>query len=317
MACYYPLTQYRSAKNDGSYTFNPKEAHRHSQRQISCGQCWGCQLEYSRMWATRCMHEAQMHPDHTNHFLTLTLNDENLPDNNSLHKPHLINFWKRLRKEGYKFKYYACGEYGDEYHRPHYHAIIFGLVIPDKKHHSNRNGNNLYTSKTIEGLWTHGHVTIGNVTFESCAYVSRYINKRQAKKIGHFEYEIIDSQTGEILDHLEPEYSAMSKGIGESYYDKYKSDMYQPGTDGTCIIRGDIKTKTPLYYDNKFKAEKKNKKRVEQIQKRRQDKAKLLKPENTRERLIIKEKLALTIINKKLPRTFKGVENEINIHSIR
>ncbi len=245
------------------------------------------------------MHHAQMHKN--NQYVTLTYNDENLPANNTLNKLHLVNFWKRLRKAGYKFSYYACGEYGDKTHRPHYHAIIFGLELHDKIYHSTNNNHHLYTSKTLERVWTHGNVIIGNVSFESCAYVARYINKKQGKKIGEFEYEIIDNETGEILDHLTPEYSSMSKGIGKSFYQKYKTDMYG-GTNGTCIIRGDIKTPTPKYYDNLFKKDKKNEKRMEQIQQGRSEAAIKAKPNNTRARLITRESIALRIIKNKLPR---------------
>ncbi len=234
-----------------------------------------------------------------NQYVTLTYNDENLPTDNTLHKPHLVNFWKRLRKAGYKFSYYACGEYGDDSHRPHYHAIIFGLKLDDKKYYRNHNGNNLYTSETLKGLWTHGNVIIGNVSFESCSYVARYINKKNGKKVGLYEYEIIDNETGEILDHLEPEFASMSKGIGESFYEKYKDDMYS-GTAGTCVVRGDITTPTPKYYDKKFKKE--NETRINQIKERRKQKAIADKPNNTRARLITREQIAKRVIQKKLVR---------------
>ncbi len=297
MPCYYPLTQYRSKKNDGTYTFNTKHGYIHSGHNIKCGQCWGCQLDYAREWATRCMHHAQMHK--YNQYVTLTLDDENLPSDNTLHKPHLTNFWKRLRKAGYKFSYYACGEYGDTTHRPHYHAIIFGLELHDKIYYRRNLNNNLYTSETLKRLWTHGNVIIGNVSFESCSYVARYINKKQGKKVGLYEYEIIDNETGEILDHLTPEFSTMSKGIGKSFYEKYHEDMFT-GTDGTCVVRGDILTPTPKYYNNIHK--KSHPKRMEEIQNNKRKEAIIAKPENTRARLMTREQIAIRVIQKKLVR---------------
>lgn len=326
MACYYPRTMYRSKSNDGTYTFDTKTGHIHSGFPVKCQQCWGCRLDRSGAWAVRCMDEAQMH--NHNQFITLTYNNENIPNNNSLHKPHLTNFWKRLRqllarnpelglceydityKKNRKgiltkrfkpiIKYYSCGEYGDETYRPHYHAVIFGLNLPDKKYHSHNNGNNLYTSKAIERLWTHGHAYIGDVTFESAAYVARYIMKKTLGIFAHTDYEIIDSETGKIIGTITPEYSAMSKGIGEKHYEQFKSDIYS-GTNGIVIVRGGHQRAAPIYYDNKFQEE--NPKRMEQIKKRRQKNAKANRGNATRSRLITREKLAISIITKKLPRT--------------
>ena len=68
-----------------------------------------------------------MHPH--NAYITLTYNDDHLPANGSLQPRDLQLFWKRLRKARTPgIRYYACGEYGDQTARPHYHAIIFGKV---------------------------------------------------------------------------------------------------------------------------------------------------------------------------------------------
>ena len=42
---------------------------------------------------------------------------------------------KRLRdRVGYgRFRFYACGEYGETTNRPHYHAILFNYDFPDKQ----------------------------------------------------------------------------------------------------------------------------------------------------------------------------------------
>ena len=112
---------------------------------VPCGQCTGCRSEYSRQWALRNMHEASLKPD--NCFITLTYDKKNLPQNNSLDKKAFPKFIRSLRKRNKRDKknqirYYACGEYGDNFGRPHYHAILFnyfpGDVVPLKK--------DLYTS---------------------------------------------------------------------------------------------------------------------------------------------------------------------------
>ena len=231
---------------------------------LPCGQCTECRLEKSKDWAIRCMHESQMHPQ--NHFITLTYSDENLPRNNSLDPGQLKNFIKKVRKDR-KFRYFACGEYGDKTGRPHYHAILFGLELDDLEYYKTENENQLFTSKYLDSKWKHGHVIVGNVTFESCAYVARYILKKQNGE--NFAKRYVDLQTGELLQ--EPEFVRMSNrpGIGFDFYRKYMADIYQKGTDGTVYIRGGIPCKTPRYYDNQF--EKDHPERMAEIKLKREE----------------------------------------------
>lgn len=65
-------------------------------RQLACGQCIGCKLEYARQWAVRCVNEAQLYKH--NAFITLTYDDAHLPSDNGLHYEHFQTFIKRLRK---------------------------------------------------------------------------------------------------------------------------------------------------------------------------------------------------------------------------
>ena len=90
-------------------------------------------------------------------------------------------FMKRLRKKyGSQVRFFHCGEYGDLNKRPHYHAILFGVDFAhDRKLWSQKDGMKLFTSESLEKLWPYGFCTIGQVTFESCAYVARYIMKKQ------------------------------------------------------------------------------------------------------------------------------------------
>ena len=129
--------------------------------EIPCGKCIGCRLEYSRQWANRMMLEAKYHSQ--NWFVTLTYDDLHVPrsyygDPNSgealpsltLRKRDIQLFFKRLRKQtGQNFRYYACGEYGENTHRPHYHFIVFGLELDDLQFLRRCENFNYYTSDTI------------------------------------------------------------------------------------------------------------------------------------------------------------------------
>jgi len=190
MACYHPLTAYLSGHQTNNATGKSfrrvsfKETDEHD-RQISlpCGQCVGCRLERSRQWAMRCIHEAQLHQN--NCFITLTYDDEHLPKDLSLDHREFQLFFKRLRKANphIKIRYYMAGEYGSTRGRPHFHACIFGYDFHDKKLFSRTSaGSLLYRSQELEKLWPYGYSTIGDVTFESAAYVARYIMQKQTGK---------------------------------------------------------------------------------------------------------------------------------------
>lgn len=207
---------------------------------LPCGQCVGCRLERSRSWAIRCSLEKQLHKDSC--FLTLTYDDEHLPRDYSLHKEHLTNFFKRLRfNESIKFRYFACGEYGDLYSRPHYHVILFGYRPDDLVPVGQSMGNILYTSPKILKAWQNqGYVSLGEVTFESCAYTARYIMKK-----------ITGDKAEEYYHGREPEYVVMSRrpGIAHDWLLKYDGDVYP---NDYVVVRGDIKTKPPRYFDNLY-----------------------------------------------------------------
>jgi hypothetical protein len=220
MPCYKPLEAWYSKDVNPSgrrgIVFNPSLAlQRDDPINISCGQCIGCRLERSRQWAIRCMHEASLHEE--NSFITLTFSPEHLVarDNPwSLDVRDWQLFMKRLRKRtGKKIRFYHCGEYGELHKRPHYHACLFGYDFPDKRLWRVVNGQRLYTSYFLQELWPYGFSTIGTVTFESAAYVARYIMKKVSGKNADDYYQWFDDETGEIFDR-HPEYTTMSRRPG-------------------------------------------------------------------------------------------------------
>ncbi len=243
--------------------------------KIPCGRCIGCRLEYSRQWAIRCVHEAQLHEK--NSFITLTYNDENLPEDGSLNKKHFQDFMKRLRKqldkEGIKIRYYHCGEYGEKLKRPHYHAIICGYDFPDRKLFKVKQGVRLYRSEMLERLWQYGFSTVGDVTFESAAYVARYVLKK-----------VTGDKAEEHYQGKQQEYTTMSRrpGIGKEWLLKYKDDVYNYDH---VIIRNGIKCRPPKYYDEIYDEIEPEK--MEKIKIKRRKKAK--EGEYTYERLRAKE----------------------------
>lgn len=230
------------------------------------------------------MHEAQMHKENT--YITLTYNEEHLPINESLDVKHWQDFMKALRHSlpNKKIRFFHCGEYGGLHKRAHYHAIIFGHEFRDKiPWGTSPDGSPLYMSQKLTDIWSKGNTVIGDLTFQSAAYVARYIVKKINGKKAELHYTHI-TRHGEIVQR-KPEYATMSrnKGIGSSWYEKYKSDVYP---SGYCVING-RKTGPPKYYQ--FILEQENNAEF-QIQK---DKLLVQKHitrlDNTKKRLLVKE----------------------------
>lgn len=258
MPCYHPVTAWRAKDENGNgkrpLVFVEAKGMDNSQLEVPCGGCVGCRIDRSRQWALRLMHESKLH-EH-NCFLTLTYSDLHLPKDGSLVKKHFQDFMKRLRRRharangGAKIRYYMCGEYGDKDGRPHYHAILFGVNFSDARAHSKgSNGDQLYSSKLLDEIWSHGYCLIGSVTPESCGYVSRYIMKKVTGDLAEDHYRRVDFFTGECVDLL-PEYNDMSRrpGIGLDFFKKYESDFFPRDT---AVMKGK-EFPVPKYYDRQL-----------------------------------------------------------------
>jgi hypothetical protein len=252
MGCYHPLKAYQTGTTiNGKKIVSFKEErdeHKYPQIAIPCGKCIGCKLDKAKQWAIRCIHEASLYEQ--NCFITLTFNEEYLPEDHSIDKRHLQLFFKKLRNritDGRTIKYFACGEYGEQRNRPHYHALIFNYDFPDKRlWKKTEAGELIYRSEILEKLWPYGYSSIGNVTFESAGYVARYQFKKQKDKKS---YELVDDETGELFN-LEPEFLLMSRGgkkghgIGYEWFKKYHED-----TNKDYLTVNRMKVGVPKYYD--------------------------------------------------------------------
>jgi len=202
-------------------------------------------------WASRMMHEAQLH-EH-NSFITLTYDDNHLPPNGSLAPDDITLFFKRLRRtlKGKKILYYYCGEYGENLSRPHYHIALFNHDFhTDRLPHRETQSGKVYRSPTLEKLWTNGFSEIGNLEYDSARYVAGYIQKKVNGKKQDEHYTQLDQSTGE-LTLLHPEFARMSRrpAIGLNWIQQYSNDIYNYDV---CHV-GDKKLRPPPYYDKWLK----------------------------------------------------------------
>jgi len=285
MPCYHPLHAFRSREPGINGKHNIAFSGAGESIDLPCGQCIGCRLEKSRQWAIRCVHESQMHEK--NSFITLTYNNENLPPTGSVDVKHWQKFMKRLRKNtGLKIRFFHCGEYGDQLGRPHYHACMFGYDPDDKVFYKNtENGDKLYTSESLDQVWSMGNCYLGELNFASAAYTARYIMKKVTGKQALKHYEsAINKQTGEISIKT-PEYITMSRkpGIGRSWYEKYKKDIYP----GDFTVLNGKKIKSPRYYD--YLLEQEDPELLINLKQLRKQESKTQLHDQTKARLLVRE----------------------------
>ena len=220
--------------------------------RLPCGRCIGCRLKYSQMWAIRCVHEASMHD--ANCVVTLTYDAKHLPANGSLFYADFQGFLKRLRqhrrrfflRERFKLKrfsdlsvaqarelvrlskvrFFCGGEYGEQNLRPHFHAVLFNFDFHDKRVCGSRDGQAcLWHSVELERLWGKGGCTVGAMSFESAAYIARYVVKKVFGDMADDHYRVGTDE------ELVPEFAQMSRrpGIGvpwiEEYWPETKRDL--------------------------------------------------------------------------------------------
>jgi len=290
MTCYHPLEAFKSKTrgDNGKYIiqFGSSQDFNLEPLKLPCGRCIGCRLEHSRQWALRMVHEAYMHSD--NCFITLTYNDEHLPKDQSLKLEHFQKFMKRLRKKyGNGIKFYHCGEYGEDLGRPHYHAILFNHDFQDKVYFNTINDNKYYISESLDALWGMGFANITNVTFDGCAYVARYVTKKINGDLAFEHYlRYINKETGEY-ECRKPEYATMSRnpGIGKRFLETYKNDIYPKDF---ITVRGK-KMKPAKYYDSQYEIT--DPEGYEKLKQRRLASAEKNKKDNTKKRLLVREKV--------------------------
>lgn len=196
--------------------------------EVPCGKCLGCQADQSLMWAIRAYHESIMHKESC--FITLTYDQEHMPPDGKIDKKELQRFFKRLRRhfervddrmidslgaswlvsplrKSRKFRYVACGEYGDQTRRAHYHLIFFGRDFLEGAMPIN---SELYTHPDLEKVWGKGIVSIAPVSMASICYVCGYVQK----KVGDPDTFRLESRR---------------PGIGHDWLDRYGDSARRTG----------------------------------------------------------------------------------------
>lgn len=267
---------------------------------IPCGNCIGCRLEYSRQWANRGYLESKCWEQ--NWFITLTYDEdhilvpEEITDKNgftyvnegdwigTLVPEELTAFMKSLRQimkreydqDGIRFM--ACGEYGSEGERPHYHIILFNCNFPLDSFYNPRilNKETYYQNKIVERAWggirnpikgsdyvnpeSKGISNISEASWNNIAYTARYITKKINGNLSDSLY----AEKGQSKEFFRV---SRMPGIGEIYYQQHKHEIYERDEIIIKNKEGTISSKPPLYYDKLY--EKEYPERFKEVKKRR------------------------------------------------
>jgi hypothetical protein len=189
---------------------------------VPCGKCGACKNKRANAWIFRLQQQEKVHISAL--FVTLTYSAENIRLTSkgfmTLDKRDVQLFMKRLRwNTGRKhIKYYACGEYGTDSWRPHYHAIMYDV-----------------THDEIINAWGLGHTYIGTVTGASIGYTTKYICKD--KRV-----------PAHANDDRIPEFSLMSKNLGKNYLTPQMTNWHVKNSATYVVVPGGKKQPLPRYY---------------------------------------------------------------------
>lgn len=190
---------------------------------VPCGKCAFCMATRRSDWSTRIHFERKLHRH--SQFVTLTYKDKYLTHrsgHSQLVKSDLQKWFKRVRKAGYKFRYYAVGEYGSHTYRPHYHILVFGYV----------------PEQVVRESWEFGMVHIGQVNGQSVLYCLKYMVN--SKEVGMRNnrtrpFATMSRKPGLGANYLTPDMIAWHKSDRKNY-----------------VMINDQKLHLPRYYKGKI-----------------------------------------------------------------
>ena len=133
---------------------------------LPCGKCPACLANIRQEWCFRL--NSEFLACSFGLFVTLTYDDEHLPQDLSVNKRDVQLFLKRLRKDlgNRSFRYFITAEYGDHTLRPHYHGLFF-FSFP-------------FVSKIYDQIvnnWKCGFCDFGDIEPASVAYCTKYCMK--------------------------------------------------------------------------------------------------------------------------------------------
>jgi len=245
-------------------------AHEVYDTKVPCGQCYSCISRRRNIWTFRLVNELK--DSESGYFVTLTYDDEHVPKTKkwdrfnlmTLDKTDVQKFTKRLRGKimenedpdgrwvkkaeisgnySPKYRYFACGEYGNELQRPHYHILMYNLPH-DYVEYDPLHGKKY--SDYLEEIWGKGRVDIGKIELASCHYVAKYSLK-----------ELLEDGK-DPSDPREEQFAIMSRnpGIGINYANEHIKNYFNRTKHSYATIENNQRQALGRYYKEKIFDEK-------------------------------------------------------------
>ena len=255
---------------------------------IPCGKCEECRKARKNEWTVRL--KAEIEEYHTNlhykvGFLTLTYNDQHLPHipktflENPKDKIPCFNYmdikkftdtirtylW-RERNLSDGFRYFITSEYGEKYHRPHYHGIIIYhpsitaaemyQICEDAWTGSTKiipNNKKRHTKRPNMGIIAPFNTFVPRDNYACGAYVAKYVCK---------DLEFDNACTGKIkklskkqrnhLRHFQP-FHKQSRAFGACLIkNKTNNELLNMLNEGISFTGNPKKLELPVYIKNKI-----------------------------------------------------------------
>lgn len=173
---------------------------------VKCGKCDTCKRQKAQEWAIKLINESKYHEKAC--FITLTFDNKILADVKSkavkygahpnfalkieYSMKYFQKFIKRLRRkfEDRKISYFHVAEYGERTHRPHHHAILFGVNFEEdrKEMELSKSGHPQMYSETLQSLWAAGRCTLQDCNSNNIIYISQYSLKKFKNNILNKKY---------------------------------------------------------------------------------------------------------------------------------
>lgn len=263
MACSNPIRLYKEDlkpskfKNHSDFTqMALRRSFGHDEYMtVPCYHCLNCRVDRQNQFVDKAEYEYIQYG--CGAFVTFTYDDVHLFQNSfidshsgktlsSINKKEAKDFLNRLNKLVHKeadrlkklgidnklcrsdYKYVLSAEYGDQFNRPHFHALFFGLDFA-------------YCERLFWRAWNFkGSIQVGAIKNGGIAYCVKYISEQSHGINDFYKY---------TYHHLEKPYSCHSLGFGEGLYLSQLEHIKKTG----CYRWHGKERPVPSYYKNKYR----------------------------------------------------------------
>lgn len=208
-----------------------------------CGGCMSCRLDNLLLWQARINSEWLKY---RSSFVTFTYDDNHLQYgvhnaimptlkkedlskylDNVRHKiKRVFQENKNLDRQTPNYKYFAVGEYGDNFKRPHYHILYMGIDA-------------FQFQQIFRDSWKNGSVKALPLLPGGVRYVVDYMTKRETGELAKTLYEDTYREKPFILS---------SPGIGQDFFVQHKDEISKTG----FVKIGNKLIPVPTHYYNKL-----------------------------------------------------------------